>query len=139
MKSTVKTVALQSRPQNVVSMNPRGVPRMDLNSIAALRQELGQNDSQEIVERAAFELSDRLYLLNLAMSEKDHDQVGRMAKSIVAISEQIGLTEFSIAARNLSECILLCDVNAIAAVHARVANVGEMSLVYAVELCEIPI
>lgn len=125
--------------QNIIALDPRTVPCMDMACISKLRHDMGYKASQELVERVAFELSDRLYLLNLALVDNDLRQVERMAKSIIAMSMQIGLSDFSRAAYNLSDCVMSGDGTSIAAVHARLDTVGEMSLAYAIELCQMPI
>ena len=61
------------------------------------------------------------------------DEVQRIARSLVAISAQMGLAEFSLLASDLANCIAQSDFASINAVVARLIRVGESSLFVVVQ------
>jgi uncharacterized protein YcaQ len=101
---------------------------LDTARIMVLRQSLGDQRCREVVEEVVFHLSDRLGLLQAAISEGDtaHSQV--LASRLAGLSEQVGLSDFARVSRDLCECLASDDDTAIAAVGARLIRLGEESL-----------
>lgn len=122
--------------QNTVSLGVCQMPDVQPEAILALQKEMGVKSSQEVIERAAFELSDRLWLLEQAFNAKDMPNVRSIALSLIATSRQMGLIEFSNVAQTLADCISCADSTATHAVAARLIRVGEMSLYYVVQFPE---
>lgn len=112
-------------------------PVVQTDALQSLQASLGTAQSRDVIERAAYELSDRLWLLEKAMHEKEWDEARRISSGLVAVSMQIGLTEFSSVAMDLAACIQQGDATAIHAVASRLIRVGEQSLFMAVEFTEI--
>lgn len=121
----------------VTALKHADVPVVQTEAMQTLCISVGIEESRDIIERAAFELSDRLWLLEKALHEKELCEVKRISSSIVAISAQIGLTEFSLVANDLAKCVARSDAVATAAVAARLIRVGERSLYMAVQFPEI--
>ena len=121
----------------IVPLRHVEAPTVQTEALYSLQASLGADESRDVIERAVFELSDRLWLLEKALHERELDEVKRVSRSLVAISAQIGLTEFSLVATDLSNCIARRDHTAIRAVAARLVRVGERSLYMAVQFSEI--
>jgi hypothetical protein len=121
----------------IVPLRHVDAPAMQTDALFSLQASMGVDESKDIIERAVFELSDRLWLLEKALHDTEIAEVKRLAKSLVAISAQIGLSEFSLVASDLTYCIQRDDPVAIQAVAARLVRVGERSLFLAVQFPEI--
>lgn len=107
-------------------------PFIQTEILALLQREVGQRSSQDMIERAALELSDRLWLIEQAVFEDRVEDVGRLATSMIKIARQIGLTDLAQVAGDLAECCGFENYGAIAPVAARLQRTGEASLQYAV-------
>lgn len=121
----------------IVPLRHVEAPAMQTDALLSLQASLGVDESRDVIERAVFELSDRLWLLEQALHETQMPEVDRLSRSLIAISAQIGLSEFSLVASDLSNCIQRGDKIAIGAVAARLVRVGERSLFLAVQFPEI--
>jgi len=124
--------------RKVVTFDRCTQPQIDYSVVADLRENLGDLASQELIERAAVDLSDRLHLLSHAMDDQDYERVRKLSKSIASVSTQIGLVEFSKAALNLYNCAMSADFVARISVYARLVKVGELSLVCVIGLIDFP-
>jgi len=122
---------------NIVPLRHLEAPAVQTEALYSLQASLGMNECRNVIERAVFELSDRLWLLQKALHDAEMKEVKRIARSLVAISAQIGLTEFSLVASDLADCIARGDIVSIGAVSARLIRVGERSLFLAVQFPEI--
>tara|TARA_R110002096_G_scaffold113077_6_gene246046 strand:+ start:45946 stop:46329 length:384 start_codon:yes stop_codon:yes gene_type:complete len=121
----------------VIALKYAEVPIVQPEAMQSLQASMGIDECKDVIERAAFELSDRLWLLEKALYDNEMNEVKRISRSLVAISAQIGLTEFSLVASDLTKCIVRNDKTATASVAARLARVGERSLFMAVQFPEI--
>ncbi len=121
----------------VIALKHADVAVVQTEAMESLCTSVGEEESRDIIERAAVELSDRLWLLEKALHDHEMDEVKRISRSLVAISAQIGLSEFSQVADDLVNCIARNDAVAVAAVAARLVRVGERSLFVAVQFPEI--
>lgn len=121
----------------VVPLRHTDVPALQTDALYSLQAALGEDQSKDVIERAVYELSDRLWMLERAMHDNELDEVKRIAKGLIGISAQIGLTEFSLVASDLVDCIQSKDDIAIASVSARLVRVGERSLFMAVQFPEV--
>jgi hypothetical protein len=117
----------------IVSLRHTEAPAVQTEALYSLQASLGPDESRDVIERAVFELSDRLWLMQKALHDNEMDEVQRIARSLVAISAQMGLTEFSLVASDLATCIARSDIASINAVAARLIRVGESSLFVAVQ------
>lgn len=114
----------------------RETPRITYEAMLMLQQNLGLATSRDVIERAVFELSDRLARLELALEEDRLQAVQTLAIGMIAISTQIGLTEFADVAADLVFCIDCENTVAIQAVAARLIRLGERSMSQAVQFAE---
>lgn len=106
------------------------------NTLESLRLELGFETSREIIERAAFELADRLWLVEQALLNENFKEAKTITASMIAVCDQIGLSNFSWCAESLMDAIRTNDQHAIYAVGMRFSRVGEASLKQAVEIAQ---
>ncbi|GLQ35428.1 hypothetical protein GCM10007939_17110 [Amylibacter marinus] len=121
---------------HVVSLRHTETPAVQTETLASLEASLGAERCKTVIERAVFEMTDRLWLLEKLLRDGQVQEVERIANSLVTISTQIGLSEFALVANDLAECVSRKDVNAILAVGARLVRVGERSLYLAVQFPE---
>lgn len=99
----------------------------DPASIATLRRSRGEERAREIIEEVIFHLTDRLGLLNQAMTAGDRPLARALAGRLAAASEQVGLVGFARVARDLGACLARGDAAA-AAVAARLDRMADRSI-----------
>ncbi len=115
----------------------RDMPNIQYEAMLILRENLGSEASRDVIERAVFEVSDRLCKLELALYDRDFDTVQTLAVGLIAISCQIGLVEFADVASDLVFCIDCKEMTATHAVAARLLRLGESSIFQAVQFADI--
>ncbi|MCP5088531.1 MAG: hypothetical protein GY952_17215 [Rhodobacteraceae bacterium] len=121
---------------NVVPLNPNEEPWIHQDAIRVLQDSLGVDCSRDVVERAVFEISDRLCRLELAFHDGRLDEVGKLAGSLVGMSTQIGLLVFANVAASLCHSVQCENHVTAAAQAARLLRLGESSLFCAVEIAD---
>ncbi|WP_099594349.1 hypothetical protein [Paramylibacter kogurei] len=117
--------------QNIVHLGMSEMPAIKPEILTELQREMGLQNCQDVVERAVLELSDRLWNLENQLKKHNLPEVQRIANSLIAISQQIGLTEFASVAQSLANSISHADQTTVRAIAARLLRVGEVSLFYA--------
>jgi len=121
---------------NVIPLGFSEAPLVHCDAIETLQASLGQEPGRDVVERAVFEISDRLCKLELAFHAGDMEVVGRVSASLVCMSTQIGLLVFADVARGLAIAIGENQPVTAAALAWRLLRLGETSLFCAVELAD---
>ena len=121
---------------NIITLPVNEAPLVQTDAIATLQASLGVESGRDVVERAVFEISDRLCKLELALHDDDMETVGKIAASLVCMSIQIGLLVFAEIASGLANEIGNQNHIAAAALAWRLLRVGESSLFCAVELAD---
>ena len=108
------------------------------DSVKVLQKNLGLMGSQDVIERAVFEISERLVNLELALVDLDFLTVRKIAKSLIGVSAQIGLQLFSQICADVVFCADRDDQNALVAVAKRLLRISDASLFAAIDLpdCE---
>lgn len=101
---------------------------LDTTRILVLRQSLGDQRCREIIEEVVFHLTDRLNLLDSALSGGNSAEARALAMRLAGLSEQVGLADFARVSRDLAHCLHRDDRVATAAVAARLLRLGEESL-----------
>lgn len=100
---------------------------LDADRLALLCRQIGPNAAEDMLCRALEELANRL-----AQTERCHRN-GRMAemrksaRSLIAMSEQIGMGQLARVAADVTGCLDAGDRVALAATLARLVRVGERS------------
>lgn len=101
---------------------------VDHDRLGALYVQLGEAAAEDVVCRALEELAQRLGHCNAIYQAAEWEGLRKNARSLIAISEQIGMHALAQVARDVTECLDYGDGNATAATLSRLIRVGERSL-----------
>lgn len=99
-----------------------------------LVRQSGQEAAHDILARAVEETALRLGHLANRLETASADELCRCARSLLGISDQIGLDTLTMVAEDVATCIENNDPIATAATTARLLRIGERSLS---EICEL--
>jgi len=102
--------------------------RLDSDRLGELYHQLGEHGAQDIVCRAIEELAVRLSHCERLWRDDDWVQLRKSARSLVAISDQIGMSALAHVARDVTLAIDAADPPAVGATLFRLLRVGERSL-----------
>ncbi|WP_224824098.1 hypothetical protein [Cognatishimia sp. MH4019] len=102
--------------------------RLDPDRLAELFVQLGQQGAEDMVCRAMEEISLRLAKVNAAYDAADLERVRKLARSLVAISDQVGLATLARVAEDVADCAVGHDRVALLAVVMRLQRIGESSV-----------
>lgn len=107
--------------------------------MGALFAELVEAGAEDVVCRAMEELALSLSHCSRMHADSQWDDLRRCARSLVAISEQIGMLVLARVANDVIETIDTHDIPAIGATLARLLRIGEQSLTAIWDLQDITI
>lgn len=113
----------------VIRLEPSEEVRLEPDRLAELFVQLGQHGAEDVVCRAMEEISLRLAKVNSAHEAGETERVCKLARSLVAISEQIGLQALARVAKDLAQCARSQDAVALVAVLRRLQRIGERSII----------
>ncbi|SFU02622.1 hypothetical protein [Sedimentitalea nanhaiensis] len=102
--------------------------RLNQDQLAALYQQLGHTGAEDVVCRAIEELAVRLSHCERLWREKDNAALRKSARSLIAISEQIGMNTLARVAGDVTGAVDAGDSAAVAATLFRLIRIGERSL-----------
>lgn len=105
-----------------------------VEALETLRNGLGDVPSVTVIERAAFEVSDRLVSLDDALMAGDLQGVAERARRLAGIADNLGMTKFAMIARDLASCVVANDLVAVASVSRRLMRVGEASVFQVIDV-----
>ncbi|UYV37076.1 hypothetical protein N4R57_19255 [Rhodobacteraceae bacterium D3-12] len=125
--------------KNVTILAQSEAVRVDADKLEALYAQLGDVSAEDIVCRAMEELAVKLAQSERLYREGRRADMHKTARSIAAISEQIGMLMLARVAKQVTECIESGDEIALAAVLARLVRIGERSLTEIWELQDLSI
>lgn len=111
---------------------------MDMRAVEMMETVLGPERCREVMEDTCYALIDQLAACELALHEHDYVKARELASDIAGGAAQIGLDEFSMAARNVSACIEEANWPPLRAVAGRMMRLGEASLMSLLNLTEDP-
>ncbi len=105
MKKQIAPFGVQ-RPVSaqIAQLIPRDVLRIDPEPLARLQVALGPQGAEDMVCRALEDISHRLRRLSEDHAQCDMEKVSRGARSIAAVSAQIGLRDLALVAGHVLEC-----------------------------------
>ena len=112
---------------------------VDAEKLEVLYRQMGDVNAEDIVCRAMEELAVRLARIERFYREGRRVEMRKSARSIAAISEQIGMQMLSQVARDVKTCVDAGDETALAAVLARLVRTGAQSLTEIWELQDLTI
>lgn len=113
--------------------------RVDHDRLGALYAELGADAAEDVVCRAMEELALRLSHCSRMYNSGKIRELRKCAKSLIAISEQIGMIALARVAGDVVETIDARDTPATGATLARLLRIGERSLAAIWDLQDITI
>lgn len=102
--------------------------RLDAERLGALYRQLGEVAAEDVVCRAIEELALRLSHCERLWRQGDRPGLAKTARSLIAISEQIGMTALARTARNVADAAVRDDTAAQGATMYRLLRIGECSL-----------
>ncbi len=125
--------------QEITVLTQNEAVRLDADRLEDLFRQMGDISAEDIVCRAMEELATRLAQTERHFRKGDVAAMRKSARSMVAISEQIGMTMLAKVARDVTHCVDTADHAALAAVLARLIRIGETSLTEIWELQDLSI
>ena len=105
-----------------------GEVRLDRERLDQLYAQLGTSGADGVVTRAMEELAVRLAKVDSCQRKGELEELRRAARSMIAISEQIGMVTFAQVAKSVSVLATTGDGTALAANVERLMRIGENSL-----------
>ncbi len=112
----------------VRTMRPEAVVQVDRERLDHLYAQLGAANAEQIVLRAMEELAARLDKVEGSYKKGQFGEMQKAARSMIAISEQIGMETFARVASDVNMLATQDDGAALAATVARLKRIGERSL-----------
>lgn len=123
---------------NITSLKRQESAHLDVRAVRLLENALGRTRCREVMEETCYDLIDKLGAIESALHGRRIEEAMVLARDIAGLSAQIGLDDFSLAARNLAQCLPCPDRTAQSAVAARMLRLGETSLLSLLNLTEDP-
>ncbi|NOD94023.1 hypothetical protein GS636_14630 [Ruegeria sp. HKCCD4884] len=102
--------------------------RLDPDQLNGLYRQLGDKNALDVLCRTVEELAARLSNCERHWRHRDWADLRKCAKSLVAISEQVGMTALARVAADVAQTVDAGDAVAAGATLARLIRVGERSL-----------
>lgn len=99
-----------------------------------LHRQLGEDTTRSILSRAIEETALRLEHIGRTHASGSLEEMTRCTRSLIGISDQIGLDTLTMVAEDVLSCLTTCDPVATAATTARLLRTGEGSLR---EICDL--
>lgn len=114
--------------EQVIVLKQKELIRFDPLRLEELYVQLGEAGAENIVCRALEELAARLSHAERCYRERRVTDMRRSIRSLVAVSEQIGMAQLAQVADDVTRCIDGDDNVALAATLSRLLRIGERSL-----------
>ena len=112
----------------VAKLRPEGAVHLDRERLDQLYAQLGTVGADGVVSRAMEELAVRLAKVESCYKKGQLDDMQRAARSMIAISDQIGMVTFAQVAKDVNTLAQAEDSAALAACVERLMRIGENSL-----------
>lgn len=109
-------------------LDPEEGVAIDHDRMGDLFTQLGPTMADSVLSRSIEEVSIRICKVEAAYRKDDIAAVGRLARGLVAIADQIGMTTLARVANDVSTCAHRGEPNALAATVARLGRIGDRSL-----------
>ncbi|MEL6510199.1 MAG: hypothetical protein AAFQ32_10435 [Pseudomonadota bacterium] len=113
---------------SLLRLEPCEEVRLDPDRLAELFVQLGQQGAEDVVCRAMEEISLRLAKVNAAYEAGNIETLRKLTRSLVAISDQVGLVALAQVAASVADCAAGRDRVALVAVLSRLQRLGERSM-----------
>lgn len=102
--------------------------RLDSDRLGQLYRQLGEVSAEDVVCRAIEELAVRLSHCERLWRQRDQEQLRKSARSLIAISDQIGMNTLARVADDVTCAVDAGDAVALGATLFRLLRIGERSL-----------
>ncbi|MBY6083223.1 hypothetical protein [Ruegeria arenilitoris] len=112
----------------IVTLEQKESVRLDPDRLNGLYRQLGDTNAVDVLCRTVEELAVRLSNCERLWRQRDWAGLRKCAKSLVAISEQVGMTALARVAGDVARTIDAGDAVATGATLSRLIRVGERSL-----------
>ena len=112
----------------VIALIPNDSVQLELNRLSGLYHQLGEAGAEEVLCRAVEDLAVRLTRCDDLWQHQDWAGLRKGARSIVAISDQLGMNTLAQVAGDVTGSIDTCDPVAVSATLTRLLRTGERSL-----------
>lgn len=110
--------------------------RLDPRPLEALSADMGAAAAEAVLRRAMRELALRLARIEMREGIETMADLAGAARGIVGIASEIGMSSLAAVASDVAAAAGRCDVPAAAATAARLARIGDHSLMAAWERAE---
>lgn len=112
----------------IVTLEQKESVRLDPDRLTGLYRQLGDTNAVDVLCRTVEELAVRLSNCERLWRQRDWAGLRKCAKSLVAISEQVGMTALARVAGDVARTVDAGDAVATGATLSRLIRVGERSL-----------
>ena len=112
----------------VITLTPDENVRLDQTRLGDLYLQLGEAGAEDVVCRAIEELALRLSHCERLWRREDMDGLRKCARSLIAISDQVGMSELARVAGDVTASIDAADLVATSATLTRLIRIGAHSL-----------
>lgn len=109
-------------------LRPEEPVRLERTRLAAIYASAGEAQAEEIICRAMEELALRLSLMERAYAAGEADALVKGARGLVAIAEQVGMSDIARVAADVAACAQRRDDPALGATIARLMRISDRSL-----------
>ncbi|SDX37228.1 hypothetical protein SAMN05444358_10564 [Ruegeria halocynthiae] len=112
----------------IITLEQKESVRLDPDRLSSLYHQLGDTNAQDVLCRTVEELAVRLSNCERFWRKRDWVGLRKCAKSLIAISEQVGMTALARVAGDVAHTVDSGDAVATGATLSRLIRVGERSL-----------
>ena len=112
----------------IMTLDQSEAVRLNPDRLGELYRQLGEAGAEDVICRAIEELAVRLSHCEQAWRKNEPEALARHARSLIAISDQIGMTALARVADDVGQALASGDHVAVAATLFRLIRIGESSL-----------
>ncbi len=112
----------------ILGIPPREAAALDAAALARLQRRFGRDRTRRLLSDAALDIIERLTRFELAAAEGAAEKAARLARTIAALSEEIGAVGLARAAQAAADGQSGRDTATRAATAARLVRTGEAAL-----------
>ncbi|NOE26763.1 hypothetical protein [Ruegeria sp. HKCCD6157] len=114
--------------EKIITLEHKESVRLDSDQLSGLYRQLGDKNALDVLCRTVEELAVRLSNCERYWRRREWADLRKCARSLVAISEQIGMTALAQVASDVAHTVDAGDAVAAGATLGRLIRVGERSL-----------
>lgn len=114
--------------KNIVNIRVTEQIQLDQVRLGTLYAQLGEAGAGDVISRAMEELAVRLAQCDTLWRARNLAQLRKHARSLIAISDQIGMHRLAQVSSDVTVCLDRKDEVAVAATLSRMLRIGERSL-----------